>query len=113
MSTLEQMKEKARETVEVAFKQYEVARPQWHRRMIDDLVKATYNARTQEVCEIINDITAPEGAWRDALEGYKKVIIHTIKALTPEVNNETDVCPYCDIHDNCSLHTPEVKDDSK
>lgn len=56
---------------------------------IDRQIETTYNARTQEVCEIIDDITAPEGAWREALEGYKKVIIHTIKALSPEVKDNS------------------------
>lgn len=50
------------------------------------IIETIYQARTEEVCNIIDDITAPEGAWREALEGFKKVVVATLKDT--KISNE-------------------------
>lgn len=48
---------------------------------IDTLIEATHQAAIEECVRVIEDITAPTGEWREALEGFKKVLISTLTTL--------------------------------
>lgn len=60
----------------------------WLRTTLHHQLQKAREEESDRIVAIINDIDAPEGAWREALTGFKKVLVSAINHSELDQDNK-------------------------